>query len=206
MLLLQQQRSSSFRPAIALRPPAHGCSSILSLLDNTPTQKCCLDFHSFISFNSRILFKNDNATGFTLQTGEMQPEGKVLTGDRGCFFFFFFFILWRREVLAFFWFSFCNSKGTTQDFWTPKHVPKLQGILSILYNTTPSAIPSPYLQRENKVCQEYDIRVHHIPNTIRQTVEDIKYLLIYFKLKTAKHKLKYLHGEALLIATKCKIV
>lgn len=110
---------------------------------------------------------------------------------------FFFFILWRREVLAFFWFSFCNSKGTTQDFWTPKHVPKLQGILSILYNTTPSVIPSSYLQRENKVCQEYDIHVHHIPNTIRQTVEDIKYLLIYFKLKTAKHKLKYLHGEAL---------
>lgn len=41
-------------------------------------------------------------------------------------------------------------------------------------STKPFTMPSLYLQRGNKVGQEYDIHVHHTPNTIQQTGEHIK--------------------------------
>lgn len=69
---------------------------------------------------------------------------------------------------------FLTVEEPTKDFSTPKHVPKLQGCSPSLYNIISYATPSLYLQRENKVGQEYDIHVHHTPNTIQQTGENIK--------------------------------
>jgi len=79
----------------------------------------------------------------------------------------------------------------TKDFSTP--VPELQGCPSVLCGTTPSATSSLYLQRESKVGQEYDIHVHHTPNTTQQTGENIKKRFIIFLLfKTVQRKLQYL--------------
>lgn len=97
-------------------------------------------------------------------------------------------------------------KALGKYFQTPKHVPKLQGSLSILYNTILFAIQPLYLQKENKDGQEYGIHVHHIPNTIQQTVENIKciYWLI-LNLRSLNASLKPA-WEDIFTGTKCKIV